>query len=42
MFRDRGRVVMDDVVQVDRDYGFHKRQERMNGGGEQQEKCTIT
>lgn len=23
---------MDDVVPVDRDYGFHKRQERMNSG----------
>jgi hypothetical protein len=27
---DGGRVVMDDVVQVDRDHGFHERQERMN------------
>lgn len=31
---------MDDVVQVERDYGFHESQERMNGGVEQQERCT--
>lgn len=32
-FRDVRRVVMDDVVQVDRDHVFHERQERINRWG---------